>query len=168
VIMGIIGSDQGYPLTAFGEMGERWVVGELRRRGYVVEWIGGRSAYDLLIEGYARAEVKSATLAKNALRGGYRWQFNLRRHGLLVDEDVLFLLCWEDLEGPPVAVFVVPGSAVYAQLSKIEITSRDPCTYRGRWSRYREDWGQVRQVVERLPARQRPLFRRRVQERVPF
>jgi len=161
--MGII-----YPLAEFGKKGELWAAEELRRRGYVVEWIGGNSDYDLLLGGCARVEVKSAMLTRD-LRRGYRWQFSLRRHGLLVDEDVLFLLCWEGLEdGPPIAIFVIPGSAVDARLTKIEITSRDPRTYRGRWARYRGDWGQVRRVVERLPAQQPVLFREQVQERIPY
>lgn len=154
-------------MAGFGEMGERWVAEKLRERGYVVEWIGGRSEYDLLIEGIVRAEVKSATLSHDEERG-YRWQFSLRRHGLLVDEDVLFLLCWEDMEGGPLATFVVPGGAVYERLCKVDVTSRDPREYRGRWARYREDWGQVGRVVARLPYRKVTLFRESEQVEIPF
>jgi len=157
-------------LNGFGEAGERWVAQELRERGLTVEWIGSRTDYDLLIEGCAKGEVKSAFLSDNSNhRGSGRWQFSLRRNGVLVDEHVLFLVCYQDLESDPLAVFVIPGDALDAELSKIDITSADPRDYGGQWARFRDAWDVVDRVVARLPARKPELIRPRVQdEEVPF
>lgn len=122
-------------LEMFGKLGEEWVARELRRRGYAVQLIGESSNYDILLEGVARVEVKSAFLSTR--RGGQgRWQFSLRRRECDVDEDLLFLLCYEDLgedlDGDPEVVFVIPGDALPADLTKIDITSEDPRRYRGK------------------------------------
>lgn len=154
-------------LEMFGKMGEAWVARELRRRGYAVELIGESSDYAILLEGVARVEVKSALLSNGRGRR-VRWQFSLRRRGNDVDEDLLFLLCYKDLDSDPVAVFVIPGRALSAKLSKIDVTSRDPRRYRGKWARFRDAWLEVQRVVDDLPARQPALFRRRVEEPVPF
>jgi len=156
-------------LTAFGEEGERWVVGFLRRRGYSVEWIGGNTDYDVLIEGCVKAEVKTATLSAGARGlGSGRWQFSLRRNGKLVDEHLLFLVCWLDLDEDPVAVFVIPGRELDEELAKIDITTGNPEAYGGRWSRYYEAWEVVDQVLARVPARKPELFREEIQEEIPF
>jgi hypothetical protein len=156
-------------LNGFGEIGELWVAHQLRDRGLTVEWIGGTTEYDLLIEGCAKAEVKSALLSDNSNgRGNGRYQFSLRRHGVLVDEHVLFLVCYQDLETDPLAVFVIPGDALDAELSKIDITSADPRDYGGQWAPYRDDWDVVDDVVASLPARKPALIRSRVEEEIPF
>jgi hypothetical protein len=157
-------------LNAFGEEGERWVAQQIRERGLTVEWIGGRTEYDLLIEGCAKGEVKSAFLSADSRgRGNGRWQFSLRRNGILVDEHVLFLVCYRDLETDPLAVFVIPGEALDAELSKIDITSADPWDYSGQWAPYRDNWGVVDQIVARLPARKPKLIRARAEDgEIPF
>ena len=157
-----------HELNEFGKLGEMWVVQELRRRGFVCEWIGKSSDYDLLIEGRARAEVKAAFCSPRPGNRQPRWQFSLRRHGLLVDEDLLFLLCWDGLE-VPLATFIIPGSAVPETLSKIDITSSDPSAYRGQWAVYYEDWAQVNRIVSLLPMpEQLVLFREQRYEEIPF
>lgn len=150
-----------------GKIGERWVVEDLRRRGYTAEWIGKSSDYDVLIEGAVRAEVKSALLGR--YRGnGYRWQFSLRRHGLDVDEDLLFLLCYDDLdEPPPVAVFIIPGNVLPRQLTQIDITSQNPREYRGKWQGYLDAWENVERVVGEVRVTKPTLFRSRT-EAIPF
>jgi len=159
-----------YRLTEFGRAGEKWAAQELRRRGFDVELIGANSDFDLLVEGRVRGEVKAAVCSRGARGSGWRWQFSLRRHGLLVDEDVLFLLCYgEDLDGSPLATFVIPGDVLPGTLSKIDITSLDPATYRGAWARYREDWNQVANVLEHVPeCGQLVLFRSMTEEEIPF
>lgn len=134
-------------LEQFGELGERWAAGELRRRGFNVVWIGGNTDYDLLLEGVARVEVKSALLSGRHGRGTCSWQFSLRRHGRLVDEELLLLLCFDDLDAGPLAAFVIPGAAVPADLTKIHISSRDPRAYAGKWAAYRDAWHLVRPLV---------------------
>lgn len=148
-------------LADFGEMGERWVARELRRRGFDVTWVADRSDYDLLISGRLRAEVKAATRSNGSGNGRQsRWQFSLRRHGLPLDEELLFLLCYDDVTCDPVTVFVVPGDVLPERLSKIDITSYDPLTYRGKWARYREDWSQVGRMMRIAPPVAQPsLFR---------
>ena len=155
-------------LTGFGRVGEQWVIEQLRQRGYTVEWIGDNSDYDLLLEGQARAEVKSAFLTSGSRGNKGRWQFSLRRHGLAVDEDLLFLLCFQDLETPPLAVFIIPGRALGPTLSKIDVTSADPTRYRGKWAQYRGDWSQVEGVIERLSVSKPVLFRLEIKQKIPF
>lgn len=156
-----------YALTEFGRHGERWVVQELRRRGYTVELISANSDYDLLVEGQARVEVKSATLTNGSRDRGQRWQFSLRRHNLSLDEELLFLLCYHDLDAP-LATFIIPNHALDADLSKIDITNPDPTAYAGKWAQYLDDWDQVARVVSQLPARKPTLFRELKEEIIPF
>jgi len=132
-------------------MGELWVVERLRRQGWMVEWVGPSSDYDILVEGCCRVEVKSAFVTHRKRKerwDGWAWQFSLRRNGLLVDEDLLVLLCYERLYEPPVSVFVVPGCALDAEICKIDITSRDPGRYTGRWSVFRDSWDGVELAVD--------------------
>lgn len=150
----------------FGKIGEQWVVQQLRQRGYAAEWIGECSDYDILLEGAARVEVKSAFVSPGS-NGGGRWQFSLRRHGLVVDEELLFLLCYDNLDDPPSCVFVIPGEAV-GMISKIDITSSDPYKYRGLWARWRNAWQQVERAVAGLSARQPVLFRAEAEGDIPF
>ncbi len=155
-------------MERMGEIGERWVVQELRRRGYIAEWIGGNSDYDVLLEGFIRVEVKSALLSRRGKNGNsYRWQFNLRRHGLDLDEDLLFLLCYgDDLSNPPQAVFIIPGRSLPKRLTKIDITSRDPRAYRGQWRRWLDAWDEVKHIRATTPVRKPVLFRST--EAIPF
>ena len=152
-------------MELFGRIGERWVVQQLRQRGYVAEWISKSSDYDILLEGIARVEVKSAFVSPGS-NGGKRWQFSLRRHGLVVDEDLLFLLCYDDLDEAPIGVFIIPGKEI-GMISKIDITHRDPYKYRGKWSHWRDAWLEVLRTVASLPARQPVLFRAMERE-IPF
>lgn len=149
-----------------GKIGERWVVESLRRRGYTAEWVGGSSDYDVLVEGVVRAEVKSAQLGRYKGRC-HRWQFSLRRHGLDVDEELVFLLCYDDLDESPIATFIIPGSMLLRRLTKIDITSRDPREYRGRWQEYLGAWEVVERVVRETGFAKPSLFRSRMEE-IPF
>jgi hypothetical protein len=154
-------------LEAFGRLGERFVVEQLRRRGFTAELIGESSDYDILLEGRAKVEVKSAFLTEQH-RGRGRYQFSLRRHGAEIDEDILFLLCYEDVEAAPIAVFVIPGHALPATLSKIDITSRNPRQYMGKWAPYLGAWDVVRRTVNRLPFTKPDLFRTARPDAIPF
>ena len=44
----------------FGREGERWALEEIQRLGHSVVPYGGSKGFDLLIDGKARVEVKSA------------------------------------------------------------------------------------------------------------
>jgi hypothetical protein len=137
--------------------------------GHTVAWIGGSSDYDLLLEGVARVEVKSALRTENSNnRGSGRYQFSLRRHGLEVDEELLVLLCYEDLGEDPVAAFVIPGEAVDPERTKIDITRADPTAYTGKWAAYLEAWEEVGRVMRTTPATQPTLCRPEPVEVIPF
>jgi len=117
-----------------------------------------------------RGEVKSAFVTHKRVAGrydGWGWQFSLRRNGKAVDEDLLFLVCYEDV-GKPLATFIIPGDALDSRLSKIDITARDPRRYRGRWSIYCNDWSGVERVVNRAPMHKHSLFRAVEDEAIPF
>ena len=151
--------------SQFGQEGELYVADELRRRGYVVEWVGDHADYDLVIDGRVRAEVKSAFRTPG--HRGQRWQFSLRRHGLEIDEELLFLLCYDD-EMEIAGVFVIPGAEVEPDLTKIDITS-SPSSYHGRWASFLGAWGRVDDVLDAMPRGQAVLFRpQRVEEPIPF
>jgi hypothetical protein len=157
-------------LTEFGKMAEMYVVRELRRRGFDVEWVADRSDYDVVINGKVRGEIKGATRSNGSGNGRQdRWQFSLRRHGLPLDEELLFLLCYEDALSDPITLFIIPGDALHQSLSKIDITSHDPVAYRGKWTRYREDWSQVARMVRLAPPAAQPsLFRFAGVDIIPF
>lgn len=158
--------------TLLGKAGELYITRQLRLLGFEVEWIGGKTAYDLRIERTVLGEVKSSTLGKRTGNRQSRWQFSLRRHGLLMTEQLLFLVFYPsevylDFEIDPICVFVIPGDEIDRMLTKIDITSELPAEYGGKWARFREDWGQVRRVTSQArPGRQIKLFRE--QDKIPF
>lgn len=150
----------------FGRHGESWVLHQLRCRGFLVEQMPGNSTYDLLIDGKAKVEVKSATLTYKKGSRASRHQLNLRRHnGSENCADVLFLLCFGQDTSEPDTVFVIPGNLLGTR-KKIDISSADPRDYSGRWSRWREDWGVVAVVVDSCALnRENPVNH---QEEIPF
>jgi hypothetical protein len=132
----------------FGKMGEKWCAEELARRGFSVVPRGGPKHYDFLVNGKARVEVKASHYSVRHLSNRTAaYQFSLRRYGLMVDEDLLILLCYNGSSDDPLGAFVIPGSEVRPTLKKISITSKDPAVYTGKWAKWWNAWDVVKDVV---------------------
>lgn len=129
-----------------GDNGERAVAEILRAGGYHVE-AGGEGNCDLTVNYICTVEVKTAKVSGRTDRKAKRWQFSLfghRERQEPFEEDLLILRC----ETVPPCHFVIPGVVVPRYLTKIDITTKDPCRYRGKWSFYRERWDLVDTVLK--------------------
>lgn len=149
--------------TDFGSFGEQFALHRLSLMGYRVTNVSTTTNHDIELESRHRIEVKAAMLSESGRPGRLWWQFSFRRRGLLIDEDLLILLCYFDIDKDPVA-FVIPGDGVNPLLKKITIPSNDPRDYRGKWSVYIERWDLIEKVVGRSP-RSRIVLEK---EKVPF
>jgi hypothetical protein len=137
-----------YYNNKFGEHGEKVANRLLEERGFSCEVYGGTAGFDLLVDERVTVDVKAATCGGPGGRRGYSWQFNLKRHNIREVEGALLLLCFADPEDDdPIAEFVIPGGET-AMLRKINITSKDPRTYSGKWSQYRAAWHVLNDLVE--------------------
>jgi hypothetical protein len=121
-----------------GLNGEQAVKELLEKRGWKVEWgeVGGP---DLIVEESVTVEVKTATPSGRTDRNSKRWQFLLYKNdgeSSPFKEDLLVLRCETD---PPVH-FLIPGCLIHYRLTKIDITSKNPLRYNGRWSEFRDAW----------------------------
>lgn len=130
----------------FGHMGEEAVARTLREMGYHVLH-GEPGAEDLVINGKLTIEVKTANLTIGSNGNLGRWQFCLFAHPdrqQPFNEDLLILRC----ECSPPVHFVIPGTQVLFRLSKIDITSKNPHKYQGKWARFREGWEAIEELLE--------------------
>ena len=133
----------------FGIMGEKYAVKKLCELGYDAER-ASRTDYDILISGRMRVEVKSSTLS-HGIGNRWLWQFCLRRNGLPFDEDLLIALCYSRLDLDPNHAFIIPGTVIGNQLTKISITKTDPVEYAGKWRWFLDYWDQVGIVLPGCP-----------------
>lgn len=131
--------------TAFGDKGELYVVEKLRGLGYDVEHKGGPARFDILVNGRARFEVKSAHVGPGSRGWGWLWQFAFNRHGATNDFAAVVLNCYDD--DAVIGSFVIPGEYVRQTLTRISITRRDPAEYAGKWSPFWEAWEDVARIV---------------------
>ena len=145
----------------FGAHGEWRAQAILEQRGYSVEHYGGSNGFDLLVNERATVDVKAALLGGPGGRRGYTWQFSLAK-GAHYQEHIVLLLCFDDpTDDEPIALFIIPGRETW-HLRKINITSRDPRTYGGKWARYRGDWGALDEAIATLD-----VFKEKAEE-IPF
>jgi len=151
-----------YYCNLFGAHGERRAKTILERCGYSVEWYGGTNGFDLLINESVTLDVKAATRGGPGGRRGYTWQFSLNRFNTHYREAIVLLLCFDDpADDEPIAVFMIPGKETW-DLRKINITSKDPRTYRGKWARYRGDWSALDKAIATLD-----VFKEKIED-IPF
>jgi hypothetical protein len=136
--------------TKFGQVGEEFVAHRLKDMGYTVLNVSTTANHDLELESGHRIEVKSATLSKSGRHDRKFWQFSFCRMGVPVSEDIIFLLCYIDMDNDPVT-FVIPGDKVFPFIKKITVPNTDPFAYNGKWSVYREKWSLVEKVVAMPP-----------------
>lgn len=129
-----------------GYAGEEAVAEILKGKGYQVE-AGGNGDCDLTLEGICTVEVKTANASGRTDRKAKRWQFCLFAHperDKPFAEDLLILRC----ETTPPTHFVIPGVIVLRGTIKIDITTKDPAKYRGKWAFYRERWDLIDTVLK--------------------
>ena len=139
---------RNYWYAKFGTLGEEYAIEMIESIGYQVlpMPVGHNTKGDLLVEKRMRVEVKAALPTKGSHGNKVRWQFSLRRHKRPVDEDLLILLCYHELDEEPIA-FVIPGDQVREKLAKIDITS-EPEKYAGKWSKWRGKWDMVKAILD--------------------
>jgi hypothetical protein len=146
----------------FGAHGERRAKAILEQHGYSVEYYGGSNGFDFVVNERVTLDVKTATCGGPGGRRGYTWQFSLSKHNVHYQEDIVLLLCFDDPgDDDPIAVFVIPGKETW-DLRKINITSRDPRDYKGKWARYRDDWSALDKAIQT-----KDVFKEKVED-IPF
>lgn len=128
-----------------GDAGEAAVADLIKERGFSAI-PGPPGEHDLLVQDIITVEVKTTNRTKRA-DGKYSvWQFCLYSHDdrqQPFKEDVLILRC----RSTPPCHFIIPGILVNYKLTKIDITSKDPWRYVGRWASFREAWELIDLVV---------------------
>lgn len=150
----------------FGKEAELYICGELQERSLNVVHIGSTYEYDLLINGNIRAEVKAAIPTGASGNRSQRWQFSFGRHNKLNDEELVFLVCYDNdlaIQG----VFVIPGCDVGPRLKKIDITSSLD-KYHGKWAKYLGKWNVVEDIVAVYTSKTRLEREAAPEEEIPF
>lgn len=142
----------------FGRHGECRAKAILERRGYTVAGHGGTNGFDFLVNKRATLDVKAATIGGPGGRRGYTWQASLARHNTHFAETIVIVLCFDQRDDDePITVFIIPGELT-KHLRKLNITSRNPLDYGGKWACYRDNWTALDEAIASLDVWQEEII----------
>lgn len=128
---------------------EAWVAGRLEALGYGVRFTSHKAAFDLLVEGCLRVEVKASRWLPQGNR--WRYQFNLRASQRKAE--VVIAVAVNSRGRYP---FVVPAAAVGDRRS-MTIRTFDPVYYTGIWAEWLGAWSALGPALDVARVRPRNL-----------
>ncbi|MCB9080023.1 MAG: hypothetical protein H6631_20655 [Anaerolineaceae bacterium] len=132
---------------------EGWIAGELEALGHVVRFTTHKAAYDLLIDGRLRIEVKASRWLPDSDPGRERWRYQANIRTRQKTADVVIFVAVNSRGRWP---FIMPAEAVGNRRS-ITIRTFDPTYYAGRWSKWLLAWDVLGPALESAKLKTRQL-----------